>query len=169
MKRIGVAVVVAMVGSLIGCGGSGGSDGPGAARAPQRADAARTTATKTFSLVGEAVQALSYSSSGAAGWTICGMEPSPSGAEYVAELAITQSNTGASEQAALISSSLASAGWKVEQPTADLVEASKDGLTFRADRGTNLSISSGCVDLPEDEVRRLTDEPRDDLGISTPS
>lgn len=169
MRRMAVVVVVAMVASLSGCGGSSGSGGPdgtGVEGAPGRADAARSAGDETFRLVSEAVQAVSYSSSGGGRWVICGMEPDPSGAEYVAEVAIAQSNTGSAEQSELISSALASAGWEVAVPSTDLVEATKGELTFRAERGTNLSIRSGCIDVDTDDVRRLTDEPRDDLGLS---
>ncbi|NRQ49268.1 hypothetical protein [Aeromicrobium stalagmiti] len=170
MRRRGVVVVVMMIGSLFGCGASdSGGDEP--AKAEQRADATRAAAKETFPLVGDAVKALTYTSGGSGRWAICGMEPSPSGAEYAAEVAVTQSDTAASEQAELIASALTSAGWKVDETTSEAVTASKGGLAFRArygDGGINLSITSGCVDVSKDRIRALTDEPSEDLGLPQP-
>ncbi len=163
MRRMRVVVVLMMVGSLFGCGGSGKPD----PRPQERAAATRAAAAEVFPLVGKAVKALSYTSTGSGQWGICGMEPSPTGAEYSAEVAVTQSNTGASEQADLIVSALKSAGWKVKAPTSEVVEASKNGLAFRAEYGggVNLSIRSGCVDASKDDIGKLTDEPAKDLGL----
>lgn len=177
MRRMGVVVAAMMVGSLFGCGGSDGSGGPGRsggsdAELAKRADTTRAAAVEAFPAVGEAVEALSFSGSGGGRWAICGMQPSPSGAEYVAEIAITQTNTGSSEYPDGIESALTSAGWTVDNRTGEVVEASKDGLSFRARYGSggiNLSIRSGCVDAPKDVIAKLTDEPADKLGVAPPS
>ncbi|MEJ7634502.1 hypothetical protein [Aeromicrobium sp.] len=159
-----VVVVMMMVGSLFGCGGSE-EPNPDVYK---RADATKSAAAEVFPLIGEAVKASSYTSSGGGRWDICGMEPSPTGAEYVAEVAVTDSNTVASEQADLIASALTSVGWKVEPPTSELVEASKDGLQFAArygDLAINLSIRSGCVDSSANSSRKLSDKRIEDLGL----
>jgi hypothetical protein len=168
MSRASVAAAVMMIGALAACGGSDDPD----PQAPERAEATRAAATETFPLIGEAVEALTYSGSGGGRWAVCGMEPSPSGAEYVAEIAIVQTNVGASTYPAGIETALTSAGWTVEEPTAEALEATKDDLRLRArygDGGINLAIRSGCVDLSEDAVRELTDQPVDDLGVPAPS
>lgn len=162
MRPMRFVVILMVLGSLFGCGG--GSDEP-SAKVEDRAAATRAAAAEVFPLVGKAVEAGGYSSSGSGRWVICGMEPSPSGAEYEADVAITQANTGLSERGELIASALRSAGWKVDPPTGELVRATKDGMTFRADRGTNLSITSGCVDTSEDSVRTLTEKSPTDLGL----
>jgi hypothetical protein len=167
MRLVRVVVVVMMIGSLFGCGGS---DKPNP-RLIEKADATRAAARETFPLIGKAVKASSYTSTGGGRWEGCGM-PSPSGAEYVAEVAITMTRVGSSEYHNLIESVLASAGWKVEKSTSELVEASKDGLRLRADYGTaaiNLSIASGCVDSSRNSVRKLTDKPREELDLPLPS
>ncbi|MRJ75414.1 hypothetical protein GEV29_02590 [Aeromicrobium sp. SMF47] len=174
MRRMGVVVGMAMLSSLFGCGGSAGSDGSdgSGSDASKRADTTRAAAREAFPAVGEAVEAASFSGSGGGRWAICGMQPSPSGAEYVAEIAITQTNTGSSEHPDGIESALTSTGWTVDNRTGEVVEASKDGLTFRARYGSggiNLSIRSGCVDASKDVVAKLTDEPADNLGVAPPS
>ncbi|WP_135804888.1 hypothetical protein [Aeromicrobium chenweiae] len=75
---------------------------------------------------------MSYSSSGSGGWATCGMEPRPSGARYVAEVAITQTDTPASDHPDSIESALRSDGWTIEQSAQEVVEASQDGLELRA-------------------------------------
>lgn len=168
MRRMRAVVVMMMIGSLFGCGGSDEPD----PHLAEKADATRAAAREAFPLIGKAVKALSYTSTGGGRWEICGMEPSPTGAEYVAEVAITQANAGSSEYPGLIESVLTSAGWKVDKPTGEAVEASKDGLQLRArygDGGINLSIRSGCVDSSKSSIRKLTDKPRDELGLPLPS
>ncbi|MEV7398281.1 hypothetical protein [Aeromicrobium sp. NPDC092404] len=167
MGRMKVVVVVMMILSLSGCGGSDEPD----ARPDERAEVTRAAAAEVFPLIGKAVEALSYSSTGGGAWSICGMEPSPSGAEYVAEVAVTQTNVGSSQYPQLIESALTSAGWKVGTSSSELVKAAKDGLDLRARFGAggiNLSVTSGCLDLSKDTIRELTDKPRDDLGLSLP-
>jgi hypothetical protein len=168
MRHVKVVVIMVMIGSLFGCGGS---DKPNP-RLADKADATRAAARETFPLIGKAVKAVSYTSTGGGRWEICGMEPSPTGAEYVAEVAIALTNVGSSEYPNLIESVLKSAGWKVEKRTSEVVKASKDELLLRADYGDggiNLSIASGCVDSSKNSIRKLTDKSREELGLPLPS
>jgi len=160
-----------MLAGMLGCGVSGGaSDDVDAAR--DEAAATRDEAASTFAAVGEALDALTYSSGGTGRWKICGMPPDPSGAEYSAQIAVVQTNAAPSTYAAAITDALQSSGWEVESDSGEWIEAGKDGMTFRAQyggTGANLSIDSGCVDLSDDSVEELTEQPNDDLGIAPPT
>ncbi|MDR6119652.1 hypothetical protein QE370_002836 [Aeromicrobium sp. SORGH_AS981] len=170
MRRSRIVVGVVMMASLFGCGGEGaGDDAPDAQRTAEKT---RTAASTTFEAIGQGVEALGYTSTGAGRWAICGQEPSPNGAQYVAEIAVTQSNVPPSKYGAVVREQAEAQGWSVEEAGADTLEGRKDGLTLRAQYGAagmNLSVRSRCLDVPKDEIRRLTDQPKDDLGVAPPS
>lgn len=168
MRRLIPVVVLMVLGGLSGCGGSDAPD-PGL---PKRAEATRAAAVKVFSQIGDALQVTSYTSTGGGRWEICGMLPSPSGAEYVAEVGITGAEAASTEYPEIIEATLTSAGWKVAQRTSEVIEASKDGLQLRARygrAGINVSMTGGCIDASGNVIDKLTDEPRDDLGLPPPS
>ncbi|MCX6407478.1 MAG: hypothetical protein NTV28_11230 [Propionibacteriales bacterium] len=170
MRRSRIVVGIVMMASLFGCGDGGSGDD--SADAQRTAEEARTAATQTFDAVGQGVEALGYSSTGAGRWVICGQEPSPNGAQYVAEIAVVQSNVPPSQYGEVVRRQAEAQGWSVEEVAGDTLEGRKDGLTLRAQYGAggmNLSVRSTCLDVPKDEIRRLTDLPKDDLGVAPPS
>lgn len=167
MRRSRIVVGIVMMVSLFGCAGKGAGDD--SADAQRIAAQTRAAATKAFDAIGQGVQVVWYSSTGAGRWEICGMEPSPNGAQYVAEIAVTQSNEPPSKYGAVVREQAAAQGWEVEQVTADTLEGRKGGMTLRAQYGAaamNLSVRSRCVDVPKRQIRRLTDQPMDDLGLT---
>jgi hypothetical protein len=156
-----------MMASLFGCGGGGGG-----ADAERVAAQTRSAAQETFDAIGRGVEVLGYTSTGAGRWVICGMEPSPNGTQYVAEIAVTQSNVPPSQYGAVVREQAEAQGWSVEQVAGDTLEGRKDGLRLRAQYGSaamNLSVRSRCLDVPKDEIRRLTDLPKDELGVEPPA
>lgn len=149
----------------------GGSDDDTARTTSDRADATRAAAAEVFPPVGVAVKAQSWTSGGTGRWDQCGLDPIPTGAEYVVEVAVTGADTAGSRQADLIRSALEPAGWTVGTVTSETVEASKDGIAFRAEYGggVNLSVRSGCIETSADEAKRLGDETPRDLRLPLPS
>jgi hypothetical protein len=171
MRPTRIVVGIVMLASLFGCGSSG-ADADDSADAERVAAQTRTAAQETFDAIGRAVEVLGYTGTGAGRWAICGMEPSPNGAQYVAEIAVTQSNVPPSQYGEVVREQAEAQGWKVEQVAGDALEGRKDGLELRARYGSaamNLSVRSRCLDVPKDEIRRLTDLPKDDLGIEPPT
>lgn len=172
MRSTRIVVGIVMMAGLFGCGGGGGGSADDDADVQRVAKDTRAAATETFDAIGRGVQVLGYASSGAGRWVICGMEPSPNGTQYVAEIAVTQSNVPPSQYGAVVREQAEAQGWSVEQVAGDTVEGRKDGLELRAQYGSaamNLSVRSRCLDVPKDEIRRLTDQPKDDLGVAPPS
>ena len=107
-----------MMASLFGCGGGGGgADDP--ADAERVAAQTRSAAQETFDAIGRGVEVLGYTSTGAGRWVICGMEPSPNGAQYVAEIAVTQSNVPPSQYGDVVREQAEAQGWTVEQAAGD--------------------------------------------------
>lgn len=159
-----VGAVALMVLGLAGCGGPDEVE----SGAVKRGEASRTVAVRTFSAVATSVGASSLSSSGTGRWALCGMLPSPTGAEYVATVALLGTDVVGSKQADVIATTLTSAGWDVEPTTSEVVTASKGTMTFWAEYGgaINLEVRSGCVDMSGDAVDRLTDRSSDELGLS---
>ena len=160
-----------MLASLFGCGDPGGaSDEVHEAR--QKAASTQTEASSTFATVGRALDARTYSSGGTGRWKTCGMPPTPSGAQYDAQVTVVQTNVAPSMYSDVITEALRSSGWTIESDSGEWIEARKDGITFRAKyggAGADLSIDSGCVDLSGDSVEGLTELPTDDLGIAPPT
>lgn len=171
MRPTRIVVGIVMLASLFGCGGDGGeADDP--ADAERVAAQTRTAAQETFDAIGRGVEVLGYTSTGAGRWVICGMEPSPNGAQYVAEIAVTQSNVPPSQYGDIVREQAEARGWDVEQVAGDTLEGRKDGLQLRAQYGSaamNLSVRSRCLDVAKDEIRRLTDLPKDELGVEPPA
>ncbi len=172
MRRSRIVVGMVMVASLFGCGGS---DGGAVTReqASQRSEEIRTEAAGLFPKLATSMSAVSFTGSGTARWKICGMPPSPNGAEYVAELTVDQANTGVAERLAAVKELLDGQGWTLDKETSGTVTSSKQDTTLTArvaGGGAYLTLSSGCLDLSGDLIDELTDPARrDDLGLTPPS
>ncbi len=135
----------------------------------ERTASVRTAATTVMPAIGEAVGVTSYSSSGQARWLSCGNPPSPTGAEYVAEVSITGTTSVASTYEDSILASLDSEGWTIDSNTADIIEAHDDELELvaRYEGGLiRLTLSAPCLDLSGDDVDTLSDLPSADLGLT---
>lgn len=135
----------------------------------ERTESVQAAATTIMPAVGEAVGVTSYSSSGQARWLSCGSPPSPTGAEYVAEVSITGTTSVASTYADSIVTALDSQGWTIDSSTADVIEAHDDEheFTARYEGGlVRLMLTAPCLDLSGDDVETLGDLPSADLGLT---
>ena len=168
VPSIALSVALSVALATSGCSGD---DDP----VDQRDDVADRTASvqaaaqTLIPAVGDGVGVLSYSSSGQARWQICGMPPSPSGAEYVAEVSITATESVPSSYADSIVAAVESQGWTIDSSTADVIVAVNDDLelTARYQGGViNLMISAPCLDVSGDDAERLADLPADDLALT---
>lgn len=173
MRRTRTRIVLGIVvlAGVSGCGGGG--ETVTREQASQRAEEIRTEASNLFPTLATSMSAISYTGSGQARWRICGMLPSPSGAEYLAEVTVDQANAGTTEQLAAITTVLDGQGWTSEKESSGAPTWSKQGatLTTRVKRGAAmLALSSGCLDLPGDLIDELTRPGRrDDLGLAPPA
>lgn len=154
---------------LMACAGCSSTPAPERADVKERTASIETAATTIMPAIGEAVGVTSYSSSGRARWLYCGSPPSPTGAEYVAEVSITGTSSVASTYEDSIIASLGSQGWTIDSTTADVIEAHDDQieLTARYEGGLlRLTVTAPCLDLSGDDVETLSDLPSADLGLT---
>ncbi len=141
------------------------------AEALERADEALEIAETTYDAIAAEVPIRSYTGTGVGRWAQCGMDPSPSGAEYIAKVSSRTGAEPSGETSDAFTEALEDTGWTVTSSGSESPKAERGQLRFTSSvgpGGMNLEVSTGCIDLSVADVQALTDRPSDDLGLAPP-